>query len=198
MIEQSKQLDEDGLVIRTNKEAEKRSRQALKDFAKMLLKLPGNSYRNLPIDESLRAALLEGKRLSNNAYQRQLVFLTRLLANADTDKIMAAYQRISHPYRYDSVKIKTIENYRDQLLSADKDKVNTTIASLLNAFQSVEVQYLRQLVRNAHKEMAKTSQQQHANYCDDRRAKNRNEHLNIEQMKSAKLLYRYLFRLELK
>ena len=48
----------------------------LKIFARELLKLPAHQYPLLPIDETLQAALVEGKRLSGNALSRHLNYLT--------------------------------------------------------------------------------------------------------------------------
>ena len=82
-----KQYDEEGRVIRENRSQAKREREHIKTFARELLKLPAHQYPLLPIDETLQAALVEGKRLSGNALSRHLNYLTRLLDEQETARI---------------------------------------------------------------------------------------------------------------
>ena len=67
-----KHYDEEGRVIRENRSQAKREREHIKIFARELLKLPAHQYPLLPVDETLQAALVEGKRLTGNALSRQL------------------------------------------------------------------------------------------------------------------------------
>ncbi len=185
-----KHYDEEGLVIRTNKEAEKRKREAIKAFVRDdLLSLASDKYASLPIDDILQKALIEGKRLSGNAYQRHLSFLVRLVFEQDFQTIQAAYERIHHPYRNDPAKVREIETYRDRLIAGDK----TVIDELLGKFADVDIQYVRQLGRNAgreHKAEVKKCQVQAERSGQPYREP-------TTPTKSAKLLYQYLFKLEL-
>lgn len=189
MKKKEKQYDEEGRVIRINKEAEKRKRNEIKLFVKELLDLSADKYSDLPIDERLRMALIEGKRLSGNAYRRHLSFLVRLVHEQGEEAIKVAYERIHHPYRNDPSKIRETENYRDRLIANDQDVIN----ELLAKFAEVDIQYLRQLARNANKE--KVSQinvqseqvEQNGVVFDGK----------VQPTRSSKLLYQYLFKLEL-
>lgn len=189
MVKKEKQYDEDGLVIRVNKEEEKRVREEIKTFVKMLLGLSADKYSDLPIDERLRAALIEGKRLTGNAHKRHLSFLVRLVHEQDFDAIRSAHERVHHAFRNDPSKIRETESYRDRLIDGDKAVIN----ELLAKFADVDIQYLRQLSRNSGKEKAaeikRLSEQaeQNGSVFDG----------NMKPTKSSKLLYQYLFKLEL-
>lgn len=189
MTKKEKQYDEEGRVIRINKEAEKRKRNEIKDFVKELLLLSADKYSDLPIDNRLQAALIEGKRLTGNAHKRHLSFLVRLVHEQGYATIQAAYERIHHPFRNDPSKIRETENFRERLIAGDK----TVINELLAKFAEVDIQYLRQLARNADKETTaerkRLSEQAEQNglVFDGK----------VKPTKSSKLLYQYIFKLEL-
>ncbi len=192
MGKQDKQYDEDGLVIRTNKEDEKRKREAIKTFVKeQLLALSNDKYAVLPLDNTLQAALIEAKRLSGNAYKRHLAFLVRLVYEQDFAAIQAAFARIHHPYRNDPGKIREIEHYRERLIAGDKAVIN----ELLAKFAQVNIQYLRQLARNAGKE--RQAERQRLIDMAAQGGEPFDENQPVKPTKSAKLLYQYLFKLEL-
>lgn len=191
MGKQDREYNEDGLVIRTNKEGEKRIREAIKDFVKELLKLPNAKYADLPMDNTLKAALEEGKRLTNNAFKRHLSFIVRLVHEQNFEEIQSAYERIHHPYRNDPSKIREIEHYRDRLIDGDK----TVINELLGKFAEVDIQYLRQLARNVNKEI--DAERQRLKALSDKGGQPYDEDQPIKPTKSSKLLYQYIFKLEL-
>lgn len=191
MGKQDREYNEDGLVIRTNKEEEKRIREAIKDFVKELLKLPNAKYADLPMDNTLKAALEEGKRLTNNAFKRHLSFIVRLVHEQNFEEIQSAYERIHHPYRNDPSKIREIEHYRDRLIDGDK----TVINELLGKFAEVDIQYLRQLARNVNKEI--DAERQRLKALSDKGGQPYDEDQPIKPTKSSKLLYQYIFKLEL-
>ncbi|PID65537.1 MAG: hypothetical protein CR975_06650 [Gammaproteobacteria bacterium] len=191
MGKQHRQYDEDGLVIRINKEAQKRQREEIKNFVKALLKLSNDKYVDLPVDDRLRQALAEGKRLSGNALKRHLSFLVRLVYEQDYPSILSAYERVHHAFRNDPGKITEIEHYRDRLMTGDK----SVISELLVKFAEVDVQYVRQLARNANREKINALKRL-------RRQAEKNglvfdENQSIQVTKSSKLLYQYLFKLAL-
>ncbi len=191
MEKKDRQYDEDGLVIRVNKEEEKRKREEIKIFVKELLKLANDKYIDLPIDERLRNALVEGKRLSGNALKRHLSFLVRLVYEQDYQSILSAHERVHHSFRNDPRKITETEHYRDRLIDGDKAVIN----ELLEKFTDVDVQYIRQLARNAKKE--KMAELQRLREQAEKNGLVFDENQSIKVTKSSKLLYQYLFKLEL-
>lgn len=184
-------FDEEGLVIRVNKEEEKRNRDEIRDFVKTLLKLANEKYTDLPIDERLRAALVEGKRLTGNAHKRHLSFLVRLVHEQNYENIRASHEHVHHAFRNDPSKIRQTESYRDRLIDGDKAVIN----ELLEKFADVDVQYLRQLARNAKKE--KTTELKRLQEQAEQSGVPFDDSKPIKVTKSSKLLYQYLFKLEL-
>ncbi|SUO97134.1 ribosome biogenesis factor YjgA [Suttonella ornithocola] len=154
MTEKEKQYDEEGRVIRENRSALKRERDAIKAFAEELLKLPAQQYPLLPINEALIAALIEGKRLNGNAYQRHLNYLTRLMIEQNPEAIRHAHEHINHPYLHTGHKIQQIQSEIVRLLQNDKNIYNELIAR----YQDLDIQYVRQLVRETQKHLAKASE----------------------------------------
>jgi len=114
-----KQYDEEGRVIRENRSQAKREREHIKTFARELLKLPAHQYPLLPIDETLQAALVEGKRLSGNALSRHLNYLTRLLDEQDYESIRTAHEHVNHPYLHSPGKQQRIRAEMERLLAGD-------------------------------------------------------------------------------
>lgn len=153
MSDKPKEYDEEGRVIRENRSAIKREREAIRQFAEELLKLPTHQYPLLPISEQLQAALIEGKRLTGNALRRHLNYLTRLLdEHPDFDKLRYVHEHINHPYRHDSSKMRRIAQEIDRLLGNDKD----IYGELLAHYADFDMQYVRQLVREAQKHLSNT------------------------------------------
>ncbi|EHM50502.1 ribosome biogenesis factor YjgA [Cardiobacterium valvarum] len=145
-----KQYDEEGRVIRANRSQAKREREPIKAFAGELLKLPAHQYPLLPIDDTLIAALREGKRLSGNALSRHLNYLTRLLDEQDYPAILAAHEHINHPYLHSSGKQQRIRREIERLLADDAG----VYGELLGRYADLDVQHVRQLVREAKKQRA--------------------------------------------
>ncbi|MGY0398558.1 MAG: ribosome biogenesis factor YjgA [Ostreibacterium sp.] len=189
MGKQDRVFDEEGFVIRINKEEEKRKREVIKVLVKELLKLPTAKYVDLPIDKTLRMALEEGKRLTNNAFSRHLAFVVRLVHEQGFEQIQSVYERIHHSYRNDSGKVREIERYRRLLIKGDK----SVIDELLLRFVEVDIQYLRQLARNAKKEIANETKRLLVLAEKD----GRDFDGIVKPTKSSKLLYQYLFKLAL-
>lgn len=182
-----KQYDEDGLVIRPNKTALKKEREEVKAFAEQLLALPKDNYALLPIDEALKNALLEGKRLKDNPLRRHLAFVVRLIVEQDFAAIQQSYEKVCHPYRNDKNKIQQIEIYRDRIIDNDA----TVYDELLEKFAEVNIQQLRQLARNAKKEQQKQGKDNEARIANGQKPDN-------SPVNSAKQIYQILFKLQLR
>ncbi len=147
MSEKQKEYDDEGRVIRENRSALKREREKIKQFGESLLKLPNRQYELLPINDNLIKALNEGKRLSGNAYQRHLNYITRLLAEQNVEEIQRAHEHINHPFMNDGAKNRRIQKEIERLLHGDTD----IFAELIARYADFDIQYVRQLVREAQK-----------------------------------------------
>ena len=191
MEKQNRKYDEDGLVVRVNKEEEKRKRDEIKTFVKELLKIANDKYLNLPFDQVLNNALIEAKRLKGNALKRHLSFIVRLVHEQDFPNIQSVYERLHHPYRNDPGKIREVKYYRDRLIAGDKDVID----EIIDKFANVDIQYIRQLSRNVDKEI-KAERQRFIDLAE-KIGQPFDADKPTKPTKSSKLLYRYLFKLEL-
>lgn len=149
MSEKIKEYDEEGRVIRENRSALKRERDAVKAFAESLLKLPNQQYALLPMNDALQAAMIEAKRLTGNAYQRHLTYVTRLMMEHDVDAIRNAHEHINHPYMNNGAKIQRIQREIERLLNNDPEIYN----ELLGQYQDFDIQFVRQMVRETQKHL---------------------------------------------
>lgn len=154
MTEKTKQYDEEGRVIRENRSALKRERDAVKTFAEELLKLPNRQYPLLPMNDALQTAMIEGKRLSGNAYQRHLTYITRLMLEHDIDAIKTSHEHINHPYMNSGAKTQRIQREIDRLIANDPD----IHGELLGLYEDLDLQYVRQLVRETQKHLAQEAE----------------------------------------
>ena len=143
-----KQYDEEGRVIRPNRSQLKREREQIKQFAAELLRLPAGQFGLLPVDERLQEALREGQRLSGNARACHFIFLTRLIDEQGFEAIRTAHEHINHPFLNDPGKTRRIQREMERLLAGDPNIFN----ELLERYEELDIQYLRQLQREHHKQ----------------------------------------------
>lgn len=144
MSEKIKQYDEEGRVIRENRSELKREREKIKDFAKELLKIPEKQYQFLSLNPEILAALTEAKKLEGNALRRHLIFLTRLLSEADLAKINQEFLQINQEKTLQNQKIKDLINL---LLTREKEGLDL----ILSNYQSPDLQLIRRFLREIKK-----------------------------------------------
>lgn len=154
---------------RPNKTALKREAEANKALILRMMKLGDGLYQKLELSEALRDAVDDAKRFKKQALKRQLIFTTSLMRNEDPAAITAQIDELERPAKQDVAAFHQLEQRRDQLLAGD----NAVLDTLLLEFDGVDIQYVRQLVRNAAKEKE-----------------------NNKPPKSARLLFQYLKELQ--
>jgi ribosome-associated protein len=132
-----------------SKSQRKRDSHALQDLGSELVKLPVADLDKLPLEEDLRQAILEAKRIKQHgALKRQLQFIGKLMRNSDADVIREAYQRLINPFREDIRHFHLLEQWRDRLLRDGDD----ALQELLQDYPDIDRQHIRQLIRTANKE----------------------------------------------
>lgn len=79
-----------------SKSARKREHIALQKLGEELISLRESEIEALPIDDDLREAVLEARRISaNGALRRQKQYIGKLMRQVDPEPIRAALARIS-------------------------------------------------------------------------------------------------------
>jgi ribosome-associated protein len=126
----------------------KREMQALRDLGQRLVEMPAARLEKVPMSESLREAVIEAKRLKREALRRKLQHIGVLMRAEESEVILKTLERLDQPHREEVKALHEIEQWRDELIAGDTDR----LTDLVNRYENADRQYLRQLVRNAQKE----------------------------------------------
>lgn len=130
----------------------KREMHELQKLGEELVALSAASRARVPLDDELKDALQLADKLSNKreALRRHIQFIGRLMRTRDLEPIEQALALLRNTNQAATRQFHKVENWRDKLL-ADNDAVTGFIAD----YPDVDVQQLRQLIRNAKKEQEK-------------------------------------------
>jgi ribosome-associated protein len=127
----------------------KRQSRDLQDLGWALVELPEADLDSMPLPEDLREAVMTGRRItSNGAKARHRLFIGKLLRQIDTAPIQAALARRGEIDRQRINHDRTIEHWRDRLLS-DEAAAWTDLAGLV---EPTVLQQIRSLARQARAE----------------------------------------------
>ena len=136
--------------LRSKSELKRQSRD-LQDLGWALVELPEVDLDSMPLPEDVREAVMTGRRItSNGAKARHRLFIGKLLRQIDTAPIHAALARRGEIDRQRINHDKTIEHWRDRLLS-DEAAAWTDLAGLV---EPTVLQQIRSLARQARAEKA--------------------------------------------
>lgn len=130
----------------------KREMHELQKLGEELVALSAAARAKIPLDDELKDALQLADKLSNKreALRRHIQFIGRLMRTRDLEPIEQALALLRNTNQAATRQFHKVENWRDKLIT-DNDAVTEFIA----AYPQVDVQQLRQLIRNAKKEQEK-------------------------------------------
>lgn|SRR5690606_8830499 len=130
----------------------KREMHELQKLGEELVALSAAARAKIPLDDELQDALQLADKLGNKreALRRHIQFIGRLMRTRDLEPIEQALALLRNTNQAATRQFHKVENWRDKLI-ADGDAVTEFIA----AYPQVDVQQLRQLIRNAKKEQEK-------------------------------------------
>ncbi|WP_448212861.1 ribosome biogenesis factor YjgA [Colwellia sp. MEBiC06753] len=130
----------------------KREMHQLQDFALMLMRLPKSKRNKLPLNEDMQDAMVLADKIITkpDALRRHARFVAKLLLEADKDAIQAALDVLNNKHQQQTLLQNKYEQMADDLIAGGND----AIESLLTETPTMERQKLRQLVRQAAKEVA--------------------------------------------
>ena len=132
-----------------SKSQRKREAQEFVDLAKRLITMPEATLERLPLEADLREAVDFARSIrSHGARKRQLMTVAKLLRNRDASQLLDAVDNLDQKNRQMNARFHHIEAWRDRLLEGD----DQDLAGLLDNSPGINVQTLRQLIRNAKKE----------------------------------------------
>jgi ribosome-associated protein len=130
----------------------KREMHELQKLGEELVALSAAARAKVPLDDELKDALQLADKLGNKreALRRHIQFIGRLMRTRDLEPIEQALAILRNTNQAATRQFHKVEHWRDKLLS-DNDALTEFIA----AYPDVDVQQLRQLIRNAKKEQEK-------------------------------------------
>ena len=142
-------MTEENEELIISKSQVKREMQALRDLGRELVDLPLVSLNKFDFSETLLDSIVLAQGLKREALRRQLQHIGKLLREEDDAAIRQLLSQISQPQRDEVMAFHEIEQWRDKLLDGDDEAINQAV----DRFQEADRQHLRQLVRNARKEL---------------------------------------------
>lgn len=144
--------DDDSLTEESEKSKSqvKREMHELLALGAEIVNLPKEQFAKIELPEDLLDAITEARRITQHgAHKRQLQYIGKLMRNVDADQIREQIDTLEGHSKQAAAALHHIERWRDDLL-ADGD---AALERLLTEFPSADRQYLRQLLRNAKKEL---------------------------------------------
>ena len=142
-------MTEENEEVSISKSQVKREMQALRDLGEELVQLPLVSLKKFSFPERLLDSILLAQSLKREALRRQIQHIGKLLREEDDEAICQLLSQISQPQREEIRAFHDVEKWRDKLLNGGDEQINQAVSR----FPAADRQHLRQLVRNARKEL---------------------------------------------
>ena len=136
---------DDGVVSKTKR---KQEMTALQSLGAKLVDLPESQIAELPMEERLRDAVLNAKRItSHEAKRRQMQYIGRLMREIDPAPLRERLEAICGHSAQAAAQHRRLEAWRERLLADDG-----TLTAFAAEHPGADLQALRTLIRNARKE----------------------------------------------
>lgn len=134
--------------IPVSKTRRKQEMRALQDVGEKLVALNSGQLAQLELPEELHAAVTEAKRMrAHEALRRQMQYIGKLMRAVDPAPIVDKLNGWQGTSRQHSAWLHLIERWRERLLQSED-----AFADLTRDHPGADLNRLRTLVRNAHKE----------------------------------------------
>lgn len=142
--------DDDALL--KSKSQLKREMHALQDLGKRMLDLSDDQLQTLPISDTLRAAVAESRRIrQNEARRRHLQYVGKVIRQEDDpEALRRAVEAFDAGSEEHTRRHHLAERWRDRMIAEG----NASVAGFVESCPGADVQHLRNLVRNAQKEVS--------------------------------------------
>ncbi|MEH6443912.1 MAG: ribosome biogenesis factor YjgA [Oceanospirillaceae bacterium] len=130
----------------------KRDAEALQDLGAKLIHLKPAQLDSIVMDEALRLAVDEAKRLKprSGALKRQFQYIGKLMRFEDLEIIEKGINGCDLQHEEYNKIFHRLERWRDRLLNNDEGMLDVILAE----YPHTDMQHLRQLIRNTQKEIA--------------------------------------------
>lgn len=146
------EFDPDDFYSGPSKSQKKREVEALQDLGAELVKLPEAQFKRIELPEDLREAVATCRKITqNSALRRQRQYIGKLMRSIDPAPIQAQLDAFKGVSAAENAKLHQAEKWRDKLI-AD----NEALTLFLDQFPDTDATHLRQLIRNARDEAARS------------------------------------------
>lgn len=136
---------QDEVISKTRR---KQEMLALQSLGAKLVELPDSQIADMPMDERLREALLEAKRIrSHEAKRRQMQYIGRLMREVDPAPLRERLEAIAGHSAQAAARHRRLEAWRERLLADD-----AALTAFAAEHPGADLQALRTLIRNTRKE----------------------------------------------
>ncbi|HIP76180.1 MAG TPA: DUF615 domain-containing protein [Psychromonas hadalis] len=129
----------------------KKEAEVLKVIGRDLVALSKKQLAQVPCSELLKHGISVAHKISgkHEALRRQIQFIGKVLRNEDVDAIKTAIDKLNNKHQQLTHASQRLEKLRDDVIEQGDAKIN----ELLETFPELDRQKLRQLVRQANKEI---------------------------------------------
>lgn len=154
-IEQQEREEENAYYRQSESKSKiKRDMLEITDFGRELTELNNTQLDKLPIDENLKKNILTARNMQKIALKRQIQFIGKLLRKVDNlEDIQEAHSKLVNKNKEANLVFHRLEHIREALLASET--ADSMLQQVLEEFPGIDIQNLRQLIRNHHKEMEK-------------------------------------------
>lgn len=142
--------NDDEYISRTGHKKESEEAQAL---GMRLIALSKTQLDRMELEEFLYDAVLKSKLIKQKteAYRRHLQYIGKLMRSYDHEPIIAALDKVLNKNNNEAAQLQIFEKMRERLLTNGDDEIQ----ELMDKHPQLERQKLRQLIRQANKELVK-------------------------------------------
>ncbi|MGH1461067.1 MAG: ribosome biogenesis factor YjgA [Neptuniibacter sp.] len=128
----------------------KRQMHALQELGLRLTKLNKDQLDKLQLSDSLRTAVDDYHRIkSNSAKKRHLQYIGKVIRNQDPEEIEHGIGLFEAGHQAHTQVFHKLERWRDRLINEG----NSALQEYVTEYPESDIQHIRQLVRNAQKEL---------------------------------------------
>lgn len=150
-----REAEEANYRLSRSKSSVKKDMNEITDFGRSLIELNDAQLVKIPLTDTIRESVKDAKSMQKIALKRQVQFIGKLLRKVDNmDELLKAYDVVTNQDKEANLLFHRIENIRDNLVDPEKSK--DALEKLIADCPNIDVQKLRQLIRNHTKEVEKS------------------------------------------
>ncbi len=124
------------------------------DFGRKLVELSDGQLSKIDLDETIKQNIIQARNMQKIALKRQMQFIGKMLRKVDNlEEIQIQYDKQTSQNKEANVLLQRLEHIREILV--DKEKSAEMLQQIIGEMPELDVQLLRQLIRNHYKEVEK-------------------------------------------